>query len=890
MDPAAKGALRVAGASSRWQARLSGVFARGGTSTGFLTNGTLLAPYDQATRDAILCAAMGSPDPDGRQIDGLGGGTSSTSKIALVDGRHDMAAAQRARKAGVPLPGVEWADDVDRASDAKSGWEVTYRFGQVPIRGSVLDWGSTCGNLVAAVARQAIEMGRVSSTAMQSYATNQGHDLRDPNFQCDYPVRILCANNGEVVTAHVPIGQKMLEWAPLDVGEASIAGVPGTSASIIIESPLQQASLLPTSKPREQVRLDSDQDAIEISVVNAGLPVIFVRASDLGISFEQLTQHPAKLEADAAVMQRIEHLRSTASKLAPSLASLYTPSSAAPKVCLLHPRAAYSTTGGQQVDATSMDCLVRTISVGQIHRTVPATTLSALGVALTWPDSLVSQTVAEGNSASSSKAAPAWAAKWPGQMQSISVGQPAGVSSTCISLRDGLPAAVLMQRTSRTIMEGNVLIPSHLMLDVHPSFAAASAESHTEQGHDRHNSNDSAFVTQRSGASSVPLGQRRSFSTSTRLRQPSASATEQAPSTRLEAVRLFRNVARTIARHPAFTKQSRRSVHKLFRDDFEAATRPTGRCALGLPALHERARSTVMLLLAAGHRNASEPKMSPEGKTIARPPNSRASQLVCRSVLQNLASLTYHLLSPNTYMPSVTKPRLVGGSDSLQRSSQPSRSQISMMLSRKTSGDEDAPTDDTMRTVNELNVIARPARGPAFNPSHSTSVAGSGGDAGAQNPAAASLYPWDGQRPGRHLRAASQEPESIENLEAVVSQLGERVSFFRQEEKNAQDPVRQKRAADKAAEHLRQLKSINGTLKAQRRQQSAKQAESDLRIEARRAMADVVQRAKRATSGDGGQRRQSSSSSSSSSQEDSGALLFGTTRWDKWARGEFLPP
>lgn len=890
MEAAAKGALRAAGASSRWQARLSGVFARGGTSTGFLTNGTLLAPYDQTTRDAILCAAMGSPDPDGRQIDGLGGGTSSTSKIALVDGRQDMAAAQRARKAGIPLPGVEWADDVDKASDAKSGWEVTYRFGQVPIRGSVLDWGSTCGNLVAAVARQAIEMGRVSSTAMQSYATNQGHDLRDPNFQCDYPVRILCANNGEVVTAHVPIGQRLSEWAPLDVGEASIAGVPGSSASIIIESPLQQASLLPTSRPREHVKLDSDQDAIEISVVNAGLPVIFVRASDLGISFEQLTQHPAKLEADAAVMQRIEHLRLTASKLAPSLASLYTPSSAAPKVCLLHPRAAYSTTGGQQVDATSMDCLVRTISVGQIHRTVPATTLSALGVALTWPDSLVSQIVAEGDSASSSKAAPDWAAKWPGQMQSISVGQPAGVSATCISLQDGLPAAILMQRTSRTIMEGNVLIPSHLMLNVHPSFAASSAERLSEQGHSSLASDASGFSPHRSRTSSAPLGQRR-FSTSARLRQPSALATEQAPSTRLEAVRLFRNVARTIARHPAFTKQSRRSVHKLFRDDFEAATRPTGGCALDVHALRERARSTVMLLLAAGHRNTSEPKMSPEGKTIARPPNSRASQLVCRSVLQNLASLTYHLLSPNTYMPSVTKPRLVGGSDSLQRSSQPSRSQISMMLSRKTSGDEDAPPDDTMRTVDELNVIARPARGPAFNPSHSTSVAGSGGDAGAQNPAAASLFPWDGQRPGRHLRAASQEPESIENLEAVVSQLGERVSSFRQEERNAQDSVTQKRAADKAAEYLRQLKSINGTLKAQRRQQSAKQAESDLRIEARRAMADVVQRAKRATSGDGGQRRQSSSSSSSSSsQEDSGALLFGTTRWDKWARGEFLPP
>lgn len=120
-------------------------FWRGGTSRGLIFNASRLAPFEQATRDAILCSVMGSPDPDGRQIDGLGGGTSSTSKVAVLNAPGRSLVSQ-ANAAGNPFPGVKWSEDYGASQCPKTGWDVVYRFGQVPINaGTTVDWGSTCG-------------------------------------------------------------------------------------------------------------------------------------------------------------------------------------------------------------------------------------------------------------------------------------------------------------------------------------------------------------------------------------------------------------------------------------------------------------------------------------------------------------------------------------------------------------------------------------------------------------------------------------------------------------------------------------------------------------------------------------------------------------------------
>lgn len=233
--------------------QIRATFWRGGTSRGLIFSASRLAPYDQATRDAILCAALGSPDPDGRQIDGLGGGASSLSKVAILNA-PGRGFAGTAYKAGNPLPGPYWVDDLNASRHPKLGWDVVYRFGQVPINGTVVDWGSTCGNLIAAVAKHSIWQQTLDSHKIKSRAAKAGVDPRDPNARFTCPVRILNPSNGGTRSiAHVPVTRCDNLWLPDDVGVASIAGVPGTSASVVIETPLKQDVLFPTGSARNTI-------------------------------------------------------------------------------------------------------------------------------------------------------------------------------------------------------------------------------------------------------------------------------------------------------------------------------------------------------------------------------------------------------------------------------------------------------------------------------------------------------------------------------------------------------------------------------------------------------------------------------------------------------------
>ncbi|PWN30556.1 DUF453-domain-containing protein, partial [Jaminaea rosea] len=448
----------------RYHSGLRAAFYRGGTSRGLIVTASHLAAYDQATRDRILCAAMGSPDPDGRQIDGLGGGASSLSKIAIINapGRGFV---KTAAEAGNPLPGVEWADDFTQARDRRTGWDVVYRFGQVPIKsGTTVDWSTTCANLVAAVAHSAVRSGNVNGKRIDQHLLREGHAITD---EFRFPLRILCANTGGRFTAHVPVARAGSLWQPVDVGSASISGVPGTAPSTIVETPLDGPVLLPTGNPRDEVTLP-DGSTIAVSIVNAGLPIIFVRASDFGVDFNKLTSHPADLDSDGALGARVEELRKAASQLCSELRQLYFPGSASPKVCLLHRRAAYKSTGGTDVTEDSNDIVARAISVGQFHRTIPATVLSALGVASGFKETTVSEIIREGSS-DTTALTPKWAKELNkgkrGLIRFLRVGQPAGVSSTCIRVPAGAsqPDAILMERTAKLIMNGDVSIPAQLM-------------------------------------------------------------------------------------------------------------------------------------------------------------------------------------------------------------------------------------------------------------------------------------------------------------------------------------------------------------------------------------------------------------------------------------------
>jgi hypothetical protein len=362
-----------------------------------------------------------------------------------------------------------------------------------------------------------------------------------------------------------------------------------------------------------------------VSIVDAGLPVIFVRASDLGVDFDQLTSHPASLDADLGLMQRIEALRKAASSLDPSLTGLYFPGSAAPKVCLLHPRATYRTTGSTEVRGEEVDCLARAISVGQFHRTIPATTLSALGAASALGNTVVSDVVKEGG-ASINTPPPAWAlASAPSighQIASFSVGQPAGISSTCLRMSKDpspVPEAILMERTARQLMDGDILIPE----SVGARFYAPFTELYESKGKpmpkprgpkqpkDREQTQRELLktpwqlhisdekMTQRSGrpytqgsrqTQTQQTGKEPAFRNS-----PSTSAArnstggalspsqgrgyatksgQSGPALEIESrarLHLYRHLSRAITRHTTLDGPARSNLHRLMRDDFVAA-------------------------------------------------------------------------------------------------------------------------------------------------------------------------------------------------------------------------------------------------------------------------------------------------------------------------------
>ncbi|CAO1618510.1 unnamed protein product [Parajaminaea phylloscopi] len=827
-------------------------FWRGGTSKGLIVRAQLLAGLTQNQRDAVLCAAMGSPDPDGRQIDGLGGGVSSLSKVALIEKPADMACLT-AQIAGQPLPGIDWADQIERALHPKSGWDVNYRFGQVPIRsGSIVDWGSTCGNLIAAVACAAVDHGLVDS-AIVDLASRRSHGC---NEDLTVPVRILTANNGKRVVAYTPVSQTAGGWwrAQTD-GDASIAGVPGTAAPIIIETPLlERGALLPTARAVDSVTLP-DGATVDVSIVDAGLPVIFVHAADLGLDLSKLAAHPATLDSDIELMQKVEELRRCASQLNDYLASLYFEGSAAPKVCVLHERADYQTTGGQAVKAKDMDCIARAISVGQFHRTIPATTLSALAVAAAFPETLVSGVIrrshASGPTRTSQPSVPGWVSGIPNTSEanilSVSAGQPAGVSSTCLRVPEAQEDsyAILMERTARNLMTGTIQLPGRVAFEESTQY-----RKHLD-----------GFVTGEAGQrdhrlgmkTPSPAGQRRGFHT---------SAVRSASPDSMPVLHLYRNLLRTISRHPNLWSQERKSIRKLFRDDFTAACRESS----SVEAVDANVRTSLLLLLAASPRQDSS---AGEQNQIALKARGLA-----QGMLTNISTLDYHHLSPNTCMPSSKIPRLVGGSDTASARSSRSRRSLapstSDLVIAAAYGDRDSLSSDgvagSQRLVAPLATIARPARGPSRSERVSLTPA------------------WDGQRPGRHLEHSVAD--NIQRLEETLQRLSE-------------DSLKHKPDSKEGKRLAEQMKQVKSMLKGIRKRDRKAKASVALLDEVRWQLMDVVRRAAAVTSDGTGASasatvvsgsKPSHAATQSQELQPASSLLFGQSRWTKWYRREYLPP
>jgi 2-methylaconitate cis-trans-isomerase PrpF len=336
-------------------------FWRGGTSRAVLFNEADLAAYDDRALDAVILAALGSPDPLGRQIDGLGGGISSLSKAAIIG----------------------------RAPDG-SGADITFRFAQVDVQAPCVEFSGNCGNIAAAVGPFAVEEGLVQA--------------RDPETR----VTVLSVNTGQRFVAHVPVREGHFD----PDGDFAIPGVQGTGARIGLEYLEPGGSIgrgpLPTSALREQVRL-ADGREVNVSIVDVANPMVYVRAADLGATG---TEAPAAIDADGRLVSELEALRDEAAVrigLARTVQEAREHSRAIPKVAMVGPPVRYLASDGAMVEAEDVDLVVRMLSMGRTHRTLAMTAAICTAAAaamtgtvvhdVTWPGALGLRQVRLGHAA-----------------------------------------------------------------------------------------------------------------------------------------------------------------------------------------------------------------------------------------------------------------------------------------------------------------------------------------------------------------------------------------------------------------------------------------------------------------------------------------------------------
>ncbi|MCR0981360.1 2-methylaconitate cis-trans isomerase PrpF family protein [Roseomonas populi] len=304
------------------QRPIPAVFMRGGTSKALMFHARDLPPEREAW-EPILTAALGSPDPYGRQLDGMGGGVSSLSKACIL---------------GPPT-----------RADA----DLDYTFAQVQIREARVEWRQNCGNMSSAIGPFAVEEGLV----------------RVPDG--DVVVRIHNTNTAKIIHAHFAVSGGMPRYA----GDLAIPGVSGTGAPIRLDflepGGASTGRLLPTGRPLDVLTLE-DGSRIEASLVDAANACAFVRASDIGLEGTEL---PEAIEARGDVMARLQAIRiaaSVAMGIAPDAAAARG-IAAIPFVGFLSPAAAFTDLTGTGLPAGAMDLAARIISNGQPHRALPLT-------------------------------------------------------------------------------------------------------------------------------------------------------------------------------------------------------------------------------------------------------------------------------------------------------------------------------------------------------------------------------------------------------------------------------------------------------------------------------------------------------------------------------------
>ncbi len=321
---------------------LPAVFMRGGTSRAVMFHARDLP--DRAEWDPIFLAAMGSPDPNGRQLNGMGGGISSLSKVCIL------------------------------APSDRADADIDYTFAQVQIRDPRVDYRSNCGNMSSAVGPFAVDEGIVR-----------------PNGDAAM-VRIFNTNTGKIIRSTFPLEDGR---AATD-GDLAIPGVAGTGAPVRLDflapGGATTGRLLPTGQPTDRLDVPG-VGPIDVSMVDAANACVFVRARDLGLTGREL---PEELERDAALLERLQAIRRQAS-VAMGIARDDAEAAmiaAVPIIGFVAPPMDAPTLSGEPIAAAQVDLTVRFLSNGQPHRALPLTASLCTAVAARIDGTLVAEALA----------------------------------------------------------------------------------------------------------------------------------------------------------------------------------------------------------------------------------------------------------------------------------------------------------------------------------------------------------------------------------------------------------------------------------------------------------------------------------------------------------------
>ncbi len=384
------------------QIKIPATYMRGGTSKGVffkLDDLPMAAQQPGEVRDKLLLRVIGSPDPYAKHTDGMGGATSSTSKTVIVSASN------------------------------QPGHDVDYLFGQVSIDQPFVDWSGNCGNLSAAVGAFAISNGLVDAARVPDNGVVE--------------VRIWQVNIGKTIINRVPITDGQVQ----ETGDFELDGVTFPSAEIPVEflTPIDAGEpVFPSGNLIDNLEVPGI-GSFEVTMINAGIPTVFLNASALGYTGTELQE---AINGDAAALQRFETIRAYGAlrmglitDVAEAAARQHTP-----KVAIVAPPAEYHASSGRQVNRNDIDLNVRALSMGKLHHAMMGTAAVAIASASSIPGTLVNQ------------------AAGGGQRDSVTFGHPSG------TLKVGAAAnqtdgewqinKVVMSRSARVLMEGWVRIPA----------------------------------------------------------------------------------------------------------------------------------------------------------------------------------------------------------------------------------------------------------------------------------------------------------------------------------------------------------------------------------------------------------------------------------------------